>query len=144
MRLQIRTRQSPGHGLDNLHHPPTPSRKCSIRHGPHAGVSTRHATGVNVASTHTHDNQMGPIPTDHNTPGPSRLHRRQAAGHPRGAKPHITVSPSDSRGLLIWHDFGRGEHCVSSLVPLGFRSPAIFGELRISRHGIDPFHRLTS
>ena len=29
----------------------------------------------------------------------------------------ITVSPSDSRGLLIWHDFGRGEHCVSSLVP---------------------------
>ena len=22
-------------------------------------------------------------------PGPSRLHRRQAAGHPRGAKPHI-------------------------------------------------------
>jgi len=89
MRRHIRTRQSPGHGLDSLHHPPTPSRKCSIRHGPYAGVSTRHATGVNVASTHAHGNQMGPIPTDHNTPGPSRLLRRQAAGHQRGAKPHI-------------------------------------------------------
>ena len=59
MRRQIRTRQSPGHGLDNLHHPPTPARKCLIRHGPYAGVSTRHATGVNVASTHAHGNQMG-------------------------------------------------------------------------------------
>ena len=98
MRRQIRTRQSPGHGLDNPHHPPTPSRKCLIRHGQYAGVSNRHATGVNVASTHAHGNQMGPIPTDHNAPGPSRLHRRQAAGHPRGAKPHIYLESESWTG----------------------------------------------
>ena len=40
----------------------------------------------------------------------------------------ITVSPSDSRGLLIWHAFGRGEHCVSSLVP----PPANSGPLPFS------------
>jgi hypothetical protein len=38
------------------------------------------------------------------------------------------VSPSDSRDLLIWHAFGRGEHCVSSLVP----PPANSGPLPFS------------